>query len=372
MANKIDSKKGKPIAGGRKEKVYVDELLFRHVDQMERWRQEYEHQQAIEQRLAEISKFTYEEVDYIPQLERVVFEEKEIPDFSYLLEEARITEEAKFFTPILTHVGLLIVFVLLLIMTNHSILLWLSGTGVVTLLALLFMLIDKRNRSISKVMLDTEKEIKNRIEYQKKKILEERKKHEENEDERIKIIEDLLKGEVSSVLAKIENVLSNVHFYFNLCIDIELYKRVPAIKIWLPSKSLIPLQSCTLNSSGRPLYEEKNMRAINRQYLELCAGIIIKTMAVIYSHIPTFDITYVYGMSKESQGIECLFACKLDRETLIAACSGSSGLAALQKADAMFKCDTSLELLPIHDDPPEEWGKVVKQLVRSIQVNISK
>ena len=372
MANKADARNGKKITGGRQEKVHVDEMLFRHVDQMERWRQEFDHQQAIEKRLLDISNLSYEAVDYLPQLERTIFQEKEIPDFSYLLEEARVAEEAKFFLPVIGHVGLLIFFVLLLIITNHSILLWVSGTGVVTMLTLLFVLIDKRNKSISKVIMETNKNIENRIEYEKNKIEEEKKQHEQKEDERIKIIEDLVRGDVSSVLAKIENVLSSVPFYFNLSVEIELYKKIPGIKVWLPSKSLIPTQICTLAPSGRPSYEEKNMRTINRQYLELCAGIIMKIMSVIYSHIPTFEIAYIYGMTKESQGIECLFACKMDRETLVEACNAASGLAALQRLNATFSCDTSLELLPIHDDLPEEWGKVIKQLMRSVQVNISK
>ena len=52
---KKDDQATRTLPGTRQDKgkVYVDELYFRHVDQMERWRQEYEHCQIVENTLAD-------------------------------------------------------------------------------------------------------------------------------------------------------------------------------------------------------------------------------------------------------------------------------------------------------------------------------
>lgn len=358
-------------SGGRndKGKIYIDELYFRHVDQVERWRQEYEHHQLIENKLAAFSIFTYEEVDYAPQLVRHIFKERVIPDFSYMLEEAKVQAQSKFFMPILAHFVALVVLVIVLIVSSNTILLWGSGASVVIVLILLCLVIEGRNSHITKVLREKQQEITERIAYEEKKIAEEKKKHDDNEEERISIVEQILTGEGAAIMAKIERVLLSIAFPFYLSIDIELYNDIPSVKIWLPPKTLIPTQSCTLTSSGRLNFEDKSVRAINRQYLELCASLVIQIMSAIYCHIPTFNSGYVYAMSKEGINLECLIASKLDRQTLISACEANNGLAALQRIQAKFECDTSLMLVPVQTSPPEEWDNVDPKAIRSIHVN---
>lgn len=374
MMKKTDGKVAKNVTGGRQDKgkIYVDELYFRHVDQVERWRQEYERHQLLENKLSELNNLTYEEVDYAPQLVRAIFKERPIPDFSYMIVEARSKAEEKFFMPIITHVVILIVAIIVLVSSTNSILLWGSGIGVILVVTLLFLLIQNRNSYIERVLVEKQQEIERRIAYEENKIAEEKKKHDDSEEERINIIEQLLTGEVPSVLAKIEAVLSRSSFPFYLSVEIELYNDIPSVKIWLPPKSLIPTQICTLTSSGRLNFEDKSIRVINRQYLEVSAALVVKIMSIIYCHIPTFNIGYVYGMSKEEQNVECLIAVKFDRETLIGACNTANGLAALQRAQGKFECDTSLALTPIEMNPPAEWGNVTQQLIRNVHIHISR
>lgn len=371
MVQKADDQ-AKQMAGARqdKAKVYVDETYFRHVDQLERWRQEYERYQAVENKLADISKLAYEEVDYTPLLERAIFQERVIPDFSYMVENAKVAAEDKFVRPIAIHVILVVIFMFVLIIGSDSILLWVSGAGVVTVLILLGLMIQNRYTYIQKVIEQKQKEVEARIVYEHKKIEEERKKHEESEDERIRIVERLLEGEIGSIFAKIENVFSKINFSFYLTATVELYHNIPLVTVWLPPKSIIPTQICTRQSSGRPSFKDKDMRAINKQYLELCAATVMNIISVLYSHIPTFDIGYVHGMSKEGKEIECLLASKLDRETLAMACSAANGLEAVQKAKVNFQCDTLLELLPVEHERPEEWGEIGKEFVRSLHLNL--
>ncbi len=368
MKKKTD---GKVVAGGRhdKGKIYVDELYFRHVDQVERWRQEYEHHQLLENKLAKFSIFNYEEVDYAPQLVRTIFKERPIPDFSYMVEEARVKAQSKFLMPLMIHLVALVILVIILIVSNNTILLWGSGASVVIVLILLALMVEGRNTYINKVVGEKQQEVTARIAYEEKKIMEEKKKHDDNEEERIHLIEQLLSGEAPAILAKIERVLLGIAFPFYLSVDIELYNDIPAVKIWLPPKSLIPIQICTLTSAGRLNFEDKSIRVINRQYLELCAALVIKIMSTIYSHIPTFNTGYVYAMSKEGLNVECLIAAKLDRQTLVGVCEAENGLTAIQRAQAKFECDTSLMLLPVGCSQPEEWGDVEQKSISYIRIN---
>jgi len=368
MAKKRESQTGKSVRP-EKEKIYVDELYFRHVDQAERWRQEAERCQAIENKLVELSRLTYEEFDYSSQLVRTIFKEKEIPDFSYMVEEARIAAENKFSMPIIKVIVTLIILVAILILVRDTVLLWLSGAGVIGSFIYLFLMIENRHSHIEEVVRAKKEEIERKIEYEKQQIAQAKKIHEDNEDERIKRIECLLDGELSSIFAKIEHVLVNANFPFHLDLDVELYDNIPSVKMWLPSKTIIPSQICTIKPSGRTNYEDKDIRAINRQYAEFSAAIVIRILAIIYSYIPTFDIGYVYVMSKEEKD-DCLIMSKLDRQTLIDACTAANGLAGIQKLKATFECDTLLDLLPIKIDPPEEWNGVERQSIHCLHLNL--
>ncbi|WP_378956449.1 hypothetical protein [Pelosinus sp. sgz500959] len=374
MAKNTDRVSTKKNQGARQEKtkIYVDELYFRHVDQAERWRRESEHYQAVENKLLEVSQFSYEEFDYTPLMVRNIFKERVVPDYSYMLKDAQVAAESQFFIPIIARGILLIVAAFILIVGTNSIVLWMSGASVLALLILLFLLIQERHLYIERTLLEKQTEIDNRVAYEKKKIADEREQHEKDENERIKIIEDLFSGEISSVFAKIENVLDQLNFFFDTSVEIDLYHNIPSIKVWFPPKTIIPNITCVVQSSGRPTFTEKEMRVINKQYLELCAGILIKIMSVIYAHIPVFQTAYIYGMSRESGNAECFIESKAERESLIMACSATTGLEGLQILKANFKCNTSLELLPLVVEDPEEWNKVERKLVRRLQVNLSR
>lgn len=372
MAKKRDDQAPRILPGTRQDKgkVYVDELYFRHVDQMERWRQEYEHCQMVENALSAVSNFNYEEIDYTSQLVRIPWKERTIPDCSGMLEDVRVEEERKFVMPIMMHTGLFLVLLFMLLMSTNMILSWISGVGVVTLLVLLGLLLQKRHTDIERVVIAKQKKIDDWIENEQKRIKEEKEKHEYAEDERIRGIEGLIAGDIAAIFAKIDQILTATPLPFHVSADVAVYMNIFSVKIWLPPKSIIPTQICSLQSSGRPSFQEKETRTINKQYFELCAAVSMRVMSIIYAHIPSCRVGYLYGMSKEGTKTECLFTSKLDRSILEAACNAANGLAAMQVVKAIFNCDTSLALLPIELEDPEEWENIEPQLVRNLYVDL--
>lgn len=372
MAKNTDRFGATKKTGARQEKskIYVDELYFRHVDQVERWRRECEHYQTVENKLLEFSQFSYEEFDYEPLMVRAIFTERAIPDYSYLLKDALLAAENKFYIPMAIRIILLVIFLIILIAGTNSILLWMSGVGVLTLLIAVFLIIQERQGFIAKTLIDTQAEIDRRIANEKQKIADEKQQHEELEEQRIKIIEDLLAGEISSIFSKIENVLGKFKYFIPVSAEIDLYNNIPSIKVWLPPKTVIPVAICALQASGRSTFTDKEVRVINKQYLELCAGILMQIVSVIYAHIPTFRTGYIYGMSKEGLNTECLIGSKIERETLISACDAATGLEALQILKSDFRCNTSLALLPTESKEPEEWDGVEQKSVRRLHVQL--
>lgn len=362
----------KKAADEKSPQIYVDETYFRHVDQMERWRQEYEHWQSVEAKIAAVSKFAFDEVDYLSMLERVPFPERPLTDFSYLVDEARIATESKFFMPIAYHLGVMLFLLGILLLVGNVIALWVSGTGVITLLASLYLAIDKRQRTIQKAVDEAQATAQRREEQEKQLIAEQRQKHEEAEANRIKDVERLMAGERASIFVKLDSVLTKIGFPFPLNVDIDVYNNIYRVQVWLPPKTIIPKQTCTLQNSGRPNHSDKETRTINKQYLELCCAIMMQIITVVYAHIPTFDEVYFNGMSKEKVDIECLLAIKTTREAVTTAANAANGIAAIQALQGRFECDTALELLSVEAILPTEWGNVEPQFIRNLRVKLFK
>ncbi|MPM62769.1 hypothetical protein SDC9_109647 [bioreactor metagenome] len=139
-----------------------------------------------------------------------------------------------------------------------------------------------------------------------------------------------------------------------------------------PPKTIIPTQNSNLLSSGRLSYEKKEIRAINKQYLELCAAILVRVTAKVYENIPGFDRGCVCGFRREHSQNDCFLAARVDREKIVYACQASTGLAALQRLEDEFETDPMLELQPFEPIIPDEWQDVPPQLIRSLHVKIFK
>ncbi|NLP40723.1 MAG: hypothetical protein GX348_00735 [Veillonellaceae bacterium] len=352
--------------------VYVEENRFRHVDQMERWRQEYEHYQAVEKKLASVSNFVFEPFDYEPLLVRVKWKDCPIPNFEYLLEENRLAAESKFFVPIALRILLLIVMIFIFFISSKVIVLWTASTIAVATGASLYSTIIQRRATIDSVMAKTKAEIEQLIDFARQKNEQARHEHELKEDQRIEYITNLLKNETSAIVLRLDNEMGRMDFPFPLEIDIDIYENIPLIKVWLPPKSIIPTQISNLSSSGRLTYEEKEIRNVNKQYLELCSAILVRIAAKVYENIPGFDRGYVWGLRREHSQNECFFAAKIDREKVIYACQATNGIAALHRLETQFDTNSIFDLQPFELSVPDEWQDVPPQLIRNLHIKILK
>jgi hypothetical protein len=352
------------------DRVHVKDGYFRHVDQIERWRQEYEHQQAVENNLAELSKIRYERFDYESLLVRVPWEERPVRDYNYLLEEARLAAEKKFFYPVSIRIGGLLLLIITLFVASNLIVLWTAGTVGIAVLVSLYVISKERDQTIGRTLLETLAVIEQRVETERRMNEEARRKHEEEEDKKITAIQCLLAGEVSAIFSRLDVALPNLGLSFLLDIDITIYNQIPLVQIWLPPKTIIPGQLCTVMPSGRVSYQDKEARSINKQYLELCAALVMQIMATIYANIPTVDRSYVQAISKDGVHDDCVIAISLDRQTLEIACDAANGLAAIQQAKAQFEVNTVLKLQPIEVERPTEWGEVEQQFLRSLHIKL--
>lgn len=343
---------------------------FRHVDQMDRWRQEYTRSKAVEDTISNLSRFEYQEVDYYAQLEVVPFQEKAVPNFEYLLEENRLAAQRRFFTPVAVRAGAIAVLLLVLVLSPSTFLMWVIAALLLIVFASLFFTMQDRQQTIQKVVADTQEEIRRRMEYHHKTQEEARKKHEQAEQERVAAVERLLSGDVGAMLLKMDVTLSALQVGFPAEADIDILEGIPLFRVWLPPKSIVPTQLCTLTPSGRPAYEEKDIRSINKQYVELCASLAMQMLTHAYGVVPTLERCYVMGLSKATLHNECLFHFTCNRQELLAASRAANGLLALQQLQAVYEADSMLNLRGVDEIQPPEWGQEVEaQALRSLHIN---
>lgn len=354
-------------------KIEVDQQYFRHVDQMQRWRNQYDHAQAVESKLAELSKLSFEPVDYLSMLEKVPFVEQEIPNFDYLVSEAKEITEKKFVMP-MVYRGVGILFCLLaLLLGANAIILWIAGTAMITIFVSIYVLLQQKEAEIKAAINAAEAEKERRIEAICALNEQARAAHEENEKKRLEVIEQLVQGDISSVILKIDVILSQMSLPLLLQVDVDIYMNVPLIKVWLPIKKVIPEQICEMLPSGRIKFEDKDGRAINKQYVELCAALVMRIAAVIYEHVPSFNRGYAQGMLRGGLTNECVVSMGFDRDALAEICNRApNAVNAIRGLGGLLECDTALNLLPVEPPVVTEWGTIRQQDVRSITVRIEK
>jgi hypothetical protein len=354
-------------------KIEVDQQYFRHVDQMQRWRNQYDYAQAAENKLAELSKLSFEPVDYLSMLQKVPFVEQEIPDFEYLVTEAKEAAENRFVMPmVLRGVGVLFG-LLALIFGAGAMILWIAGTAIITLFVSMYILFQQRESAIKAAESAAQAEAERRRDVIRDLNVQARNAHEENEKKRLGVIEQLLAGDISSVILKIDVVVSQMNIPLSLQVDVDIYMNVPLIRVWLPVKKIIPEQICQLLPSGRIKFEDKDVRAINKQYIELCAALSMQIAAVIYENVPSFRKGYLEAISRNGLTNECVVSISFEREALAEICNrAGNGVSAVRGLGGLLECDTSLNLLPVQPPAVEEWGAVSPQDIRSITVRLEK
>lgn len=341
-------------------------------EQTERWRKEFIQKKEYEVNLAAVSKLSYEEVDYAPFLESAEFPTLVLNNYDHLYGQAVRTIETKYFIPISIRIalffGLGIFLIVFFSMTTLAVITILSGM----LAASLFHTKKEKAQALKTANEMVAAEIRKRHEEEKSVYQEAKENYESAERERIESIKSLLEGRQSSIGARLLECFKLMTLPVLVEIDIEYYNNIPLAKVWLPSKAVIPQQTCEMLPSGRIQYKDKELRVFNKQYFELCTAIVMQVTLTILGNIPSFEYCYAWGLIKGDDADECLIAVSSNKENAAYAGRVGSAFNALQLLETLYDADTNFMLRKVEPAMPPEWGDVEQKDIYSIRIKIFK
>jgi len=345
---------------------------FKGEDQFDRWRKEFIQYQDNELQLAAVSKFSYEPANYEALLVPEPFAELVLTDYSYLIEKAVTKAEESYVYPLGVRVAIIVsLLVILAVFFSPIVLLLTAALGAAAGVSLYFTRKD-RETAIVNAEQEARDEMARRNEQERLVYEDKKSQHELKETARIALVQQLQTGEPSAVRARLDEVLNQLKFPVVVEVDIDFYADIPLIKVWLPSKAVIPKQTCEMLPSGRLQFQDKDTRVFNKQYFELCGALILQVVMTVLANIPSFKEAYAAGIVKNELTDDCILAVKASKETVDAITRSSTSIAALQALEAVYECDTSLSLYPVEMLCPPEWEGVDAQNIKSLKVRIFK
>lgn len=353
MARKIKKMPGRPMAlSGEERKEKQDERLAQYY-------KEHKKNQAVEKELSRLSQFDFQPVDYTEILVRKVRTEPPVPDFSYLLTEAQLKISNQYFKPIAMHLGVLVAIILIATVNLKEYALVLAVFGVLCVCFSFQRLLKAREKNMGTALTLAKKEIDGKLREFQETNQREKEKFEKEEDDRINKLQELLHGERSAVIRKMEDVLSSMQFPFSCQCTTHLYDlENPVIFITLPPISIIPTTVSEIIASGEVEYEEKEPVSIRKQYAEVVAGIGVQIALAVHAGLPTLKSVFLYGISKENQEDEFFYSVTVSKEAAAEAAQFRSAMQYLNKLGAQMKLTNSLEFTPIKPEFPEWWDTV--------------
>jgi len=353
-------------------KEYSSDRYYRQNEQRDRWLAEHQHNEMVEKSLAFVSKFSYDPVDYVRFLVKEPFREPPRQEFQSLLPERLLAAEKRYRRPIMQQWGFMVALILCAaifpyLLTFVLVVVLLSAVGF-----LQYKTFQDRTRVLAKIEQDTRREIEIKIQAQEALIEEQRSLHEAAEEDRVSFYVRLMNGDQPAVIMTLDQFMPQISLPFPLDLDIDLYGRIFMIRVWLPPKAMIPSDRSSLTEAGRIQYEKKDSLEINKQYAELCAGILMQVATTLFGRIPTVDRVYVHGMSKDGKQDECLMTMQLDRSRLEKVQRASTALVAVQGLAVVYECDEFLKLMPVEPLQPEEWVDLDRKDIRSLRIKVFK
>ncbi len=335
------------------------------LERQKRYAREYRQNQEAEEDLDKLSKFVYQPADYAAGLERKQWVEPAIPDFSYLLTEARLKVSEKYFVTIVLQLAVGLFFVLLTFYFQDS---FVAITGIAGLAACAFALhreLHSRRREINKALEATKQIIEAKVSEIRESIDTARKNFEDAENSRIERIEKLLSGDPQAVYDRMEEVLQNVRLPFYLRCSLDFFADVPMLTLFLPGANIIPANIVSLTPGGNIEYEEKQPIDVNRQYTEVLAGTGISLALLLLAYLPTLNVVYVRGLLDRGDEPDCLYAFTLRPENAVAVAEARSAIEALQIIEASWEVAMNGLLVPVSQILPPWWADAPRHSVRS-------
>lgn len=274
MIKKLPGRRARSAASGGGNVVQVQAEIRDGIDKerQRRYQREYKQSQEMEKALEELGDFRFEPVDYSAELTRKQWTEPAIPDFSYILTEARLRIINKYQTSILIQALIGVFFVILSLAFRESFVAIIGIIGFVACIFTLYRDYKNRERDMEKALVEGRRQIDERINEIRESIAKAREEFEETETARIEKIEKLLSGDPLAVFERLEEALNAVRLPFYMRCTIDFYNNEPVLTLHLPDNSVIPPQTVTLNAAGACEYSEKPPQEIARKYLEALAG----------------------------------------------------------------------------------------------------
>jgi hypothetical protein len=360
-----------PRIGGAEDVVRVAAEIRNSIDleRQKRYAREVKQSEEAEEALAKLSKFIYQPVDYAAGLERKPWVEPAIPDFSYLMTEARLKVSEKYFVTIALQLAVGLFFVLLTFYFQDS---FVAIVGIAGLAACAFALhreLYSRRREIERALEATKQTIEAKVKEIRESIDNARKEFEDAENNRIERIEKILAGEPAAVFERMEEVLHNIRMPFYLRCSLDYFDGEPLLTLLLPGHNIIPTNLATLTPAGNIEYEEKSPFDVNRQYTEALAGTALTISLLLLAYLPTVNVIHVRGLVDRGDEPDCLYSFSLGRENAEAVSEAGSGLEALRMLEANLEIGTNALFLPVTPVMPPWWTDAPRHAVRGTTMN---
>lgn len=337
-------------------------------ERLKRFAREYRQSQDMENALASLSDFEYKPVDYYAAMIRKPWVEPTIPDYSYLLTEAKMKVTNKYQGRLIVESVLGIFFIIFTLAFHDTFLPIISVTAFLGCIFGLHTDMQRRHQELTKALSAAREIIDARVTEQRDSIERAREAFEEAENVRIERINKLLSGDPSAVFERMEEIIRNCRLPFFMRCTIDYANDEPVLTLNLPATSVIPTTIVTLTPNGACEYEDKSAPEIYRQYVEALAGTAMNFAVLVFSYLPTLSVVYVRGLMDTREDQECLFGVRVTRQDMLQTEQWRSGLDAFHDLGAIFELESTGALEPINPPLPNWWGRISKDQIRTVTV----
>ncbi|MBP2645160.1 MAG: hypothetical protein H6Q75_600 [Firmicutes bacterium] len=337
----------------------------RDSEQFRRYCREVQKEQKFEDALHQLSVFHYEPVDYSMALLEKKFIPTPIPNFDYLLAEARLKVTNKFYTPIAVQLLLAFFCAFISLTFKEDFVTTFGIVGLVLCVIFLYKDLNTRQQKIDSALAAARVEIDARTNAAIKKIESDKKHFEQMEEARLIKIRNLVTGQPGAVVHCIERVLAGSKLPFTLQCSILYYEEELVLTLHLPDKNIIPTHVGTISQGGNLVYTEKTTAEIHKQYNEVLAATAITIANMVYAHVPTLSTVYLQGLFDRWLEEEYLFSLILSRQGLIDAVESNNGLEAFGMLNARYNNKGGL-FAQIEPFFPEWWKRIPPE-IRSVE-----
>ncbi|MDR3561063.1 MAG: hypothetical protein P4N59_06440 [Negativicutes bacterium] len=292
-----------------------------------RERREYQKFVRKTKSLEALRDFSYTEFDYAPHLERQEFIPLPTPDYGYLVTDAEAKAKADTtyrsrLTEIALAVGLGIALdVIFINLTGILSLLCLAGGGMAV-----HHLLEKRRRAILRAMEIARLEGVRLVAEFEAGLDKAREDFLQEQDERIKAIENILSGIPSAILTACEIAASQVEVPFFLRGRIELAKKEPVIHLELPDIHFVPTAEWEESKTEGYRVIERTPTAINRQYAEATTSALFQVALRILERVPSLEELVINGFTRGEGGESCRMSVRVKREDIPLIVAADSGV----------------------------------------------